>query len=101
MEKVAEINRKVGVEVNKTNEYNDELLGIIKQTTEITPWNIVKTCEKEGGFEAWRRLHVTYAAKTNKSRRVILKAIILPDKCKDLGDVVDTAARWRSTSKGT
>ena len=83
-----------GVDAKTSDEYNRELLALLKQTSDATPWNIVKGCEDYGGFEAWRRMNDTYARQTKKSRRNLLKAIMNPDKAKDDTGILDVAAKW-------
>ena len=83
-----------GLEVSWVEQLDLEMHALLKQTTELTPWNMVKKVEEQGGFEAWRVLHEHYAAQTKKSRRQMLKAIIGPEQQKEVATVMDSSARW-------
>ena len=81
----------------KLLEMHPDFIGMVKLNLEVhallvnwaegTAPSIIKGAGKRG-FEAWRRLHEEYDARTRRSRRASLRKALNPKPAKNSSDII-------------
>ena len=71
-------------------EMNIQLFAVLQTLCQFT---IVRSCGKNNGFEAWRRLTRRFDPSTGGRRRTMLRHILNP-KCNKLEDLSNTVEQW-------
>jgi hypothetical protein len=83
------------VAIENLTEMNSQFFSCLRNLTDGTPFTYVDNADHGNGFEAWRSLHKKYDPSTGGRKKVMLNALIRPDRA-TYEQMAGALERWKA-----